>query len=207
MPDGIRRAVTADARAISDVLVQAFMDDPGTIIFEPDRERRATILPAFFGAWVRAALADGGDLVVPEGPVATGVASWFGPASDGPSEEALRAAGWDEVLVTFGDDAATRMLEMTGELDRRHDILDLGPHLRLEFFGVRPSAQRAGVGTRLIEHGHRVADGLGVPCALETFTLENVAYYRRRGWNLVAEYEVAGGIPVYQLVREPRRSS
>ena len=61
----IRLANSDDADAIAAVLVASFLDDPGAVIFEPDPVRRAAILPAFFGAWVRAAIADGGDLVVP----------------------------------------------------------------------------------------------------------------------------------------------
>ena len=89
-PGGRARPSPTSSRA-------AFLDDPGAVIFEPDRARRAAILPAFFGAWVRAAIADGGDLVVPDGGEVTGVASWFGPERHGPSDEAIEAAGWDDV--------------------------------------------------------------------------------------------------------------
>src|SRR6187399_3007115 len=115
---GIRRAIPGDATAIADVLAAAFLDDPGAVIFEPDRARRATILPGFFGTWVRAAIADGGDLVVPEGPDVIGVATWFGPERHGPGDQAMAAAGWDTVLATFGEAAAARARAMTGELER-----------------------------------------------------------------------------------------
>ena len=200
---GVRRATPGDAEAVAGVLVAAFLDDPGAVIFEPDRVRRASILPAFFGAWVRAAIADGGDLVVPgEAPV-RGVASWFGPDRHGPSDEALTAAGWDAVPATFGPAATARMEAMTGELERQHARLAPMPHLRLEFFGVLPEAQGMGLGSPLIDHGHRRADAAGLPCYLETFTERNVAYYRRRGWAVVETYRVAGDVPVYALLRPP----
>jgi GNAT superfamily N-acetyltransferase len=201
--EGVRRAVPGDADRIAAVLVAAFLDDPGTVVFEPDRERRAAILPAFFDAWVRAAIADGGDLVVPEGDALTGVASWFGPERHGPGEEAIVAAGWVDVLATFGEPAAARMLAMIEELERQHAQLAPWPHLRLEFFGVLPAAQGTGIGSRLIEHGHRAADAAGLPCYLETFTERNVAYYRRRGWDVVATYRVGDDVPVFALVRPP----
>jgi GNAT superfamily N-acetyltransferase len=198
----IRRAEPSDAGHIATLLTAAFLDDPGAIIFEPDRERRAAILPAFFGAWVRAAIADGGDLVVPDGEV-TGVATWFGPQRHGPSEAAMEAAGWDEAMAAFGEPAAARVLAMTGELERQHELLAAWPHLRLDFFGVLPEAQGTGVGSRLIEHGHRAADAAGLPCYLETFTERNVAYYGRRGWDVIATYTVGDDVPVYALVRQP----
>jgi GNAT superfamily N-acetyltransferase len=199
----IRPAVPEDADAIAAVLAEAFLDDPGAVIFEPDRVRRAAILPAFFGCWVRAALSDGGDLVVPDGPKVTGVASWFGPGRYGPSEGAITAAGWDGVLTTFGEAASARMLAMTGELERQHGLLAPWPHLRLDFFGVLPAVQGTGIGARLIDHGHRAADAAGLPCYLETFTERNVAYYGRRGWDVIATYNVGDGVPVYALVRPP----
>jgi len=198
-----RPARPGDVEAIALVLADAFVDDPGAAIFEPDRVRREAILPAFFGTWVRAAIADGGDLVVPAGPAVTGVASWFGPGRAGPSDAALSAAGWDGVLTTFGEAASTRMLAMTGELERQHAMLAPWPHLRLDFFGVHPEAQGTGIGSRLIEHGHLRADAAGLPCYLETFTDRNVAYYGRRGWDVVATYRVGAGVLVYALVRPP----
>jgi GNAT superfamily N-acetyltransferase len=197
----VRHAVAGDADSIAGVLVGAFLDDPGAVIFEPDPERRAAILPAFFRAWVRAAISDGGDLVVPEGDDLTGVASWFGPERHGPSDDALEAAGWDDVLATFGVAAAGRMLAMTAELERQHTLLAPWPHLRLDFFGVLPDAQGTGIGSRLIEHGHRAADAAGLACYLETFTEANVAYYRRRGWDVIATYRVADDVPVHALIR------
>ena len=198
-----RPARPGDVEAIALVLADAFVDDPGAAVFEPERVRRAAILPAFFGTWVRAAIADGGDLVVPAGPAVTGVASWFGPGRYGPSDGSLNAAGWGDVLAAFGSSAAARMEAMTGELERQHDLLAPWPHLRLDFFGVQPEAQGAGIGSRLIEHGHLRADAAGLPCYLETFTERNVAYYGRRGWDVVATYRVGDGVPVYALVRPP----
>jgi GNAT superfamily N-acetyltransferase len=200
---GIRAARPDDAAAIADVLVAAFLEDPGAVIFEPDAERRVAILPSFFGAWVRAAIADGGDLVVPSGAAVTGVASWFGPARYGPSDEALEAAGWREVLATFGDSAAARMVAMTDALERQHARLAPWPHLRLDFFGVVPAAQGTGLGSALIEHGHARADAMGLPCYLETFTERNVAFYRRRGYDVVEWYEVGDGVPIAALERQP----
>ena len=78
-----------------------------------------------------------------------------------------------------------------------------GPHLRLEFFGVLPERQGTGLGTALIEHGHRKADQLGLPCYLETFTERNVRFYERRGYRVVGDYTVGDGVPVWGLVRLP----
>ena len=202
MPN-VRPATLDDADAIAAVLAVSFADDPGAAIFEADPDRRARILPTFFRTWVVAALADGGDLVVPDEPEVRGVASWFGPELHGPGEAAMVAAGLGAMLDAFGPAAAARMTAMTGELERWHDRLAPWPHLRLDFFGVLPSAQGTGLGTALIDHGHRRADALGLPCYLETFTERNVAYYERRGWRVRETFQVADGVPVFAMVRQP----
>jgi GNAT superfamily N-acetyltransferase len=200
MPD-LRAATGADVAAIASVLAASFQDDPGAVIFEADPGRRARILVPFFRTWVAAALADGGDLVVPAGDAVLGVASWFGPERHGPGDAAMAAAGLESMLDAFGPAAAARMRAMTDELERQHDRIAPWPHLRLDFFGVLPAAQGTGLGSSLIEHGHRRADADGLPCYLETFTRRNVAFYEKRGWRVAETYAVAGGIPVYAMVR------
>ena len=198
----VRPATPADTEACARVLARAFHDDPGTIVFEPDPDRRRMILPPFFRTWVTAAIADGGDLVVPVEAV-DGVASWFGPELHGPSEAALTDAGFADVIEAFGPHASERMIAMVGEIEAQHASRMSEPHLRLEFFGVDPDAQGRGIGVALAEHGHRRADTLGLSCYLETFTQRNVDFYEHRGYLVVATYHVGDGVPVYALRREP----
>jgi GNAT superfamily N-acetyltransferase len=198
----VTRATDRDVDACAIVLAKAFQDDPGTIIFEPDDERRAQLLPTFFRNYVAAALAESADIVIAGEPIA-GVASWFGPDRFGPSPDAFEAHGFGDVVASAGEDAIGRLRAMVRELEREHAQVTSGPHFHLEFYGVVPSSQRTGVGTALIEHGHRRADEMQLPCYLETFTLANVRYYEHRGYELVHEFQVAGGVPVYALVRPP----
>lgn len=46
------------------------------------------------------------------------------------------------------------------------------------------------------------ADDAGLPCFLETATLENVAYYSRRGFEVTGQARVAG-FTLYGMVRPP----
>jgi GNAT superfamily N-acetyltransferase len=200
MPAGVRRATAADVERCSDILARAFHDDPGTVIFEPDPDRRRAIMPPFFWMFLLAGLAEGGDIVVPAGDL-TGVASWFGPDRHGPSDAAMEAAGMADVVAAFGPAAAARMMAMVGEIEAQHARRMAGPHLRLDFFGVDPDRQGTGVGTLLIAYGHAIADREGLPCYLETFTESNVRYYERRGYAVAGTYPVGDGVPVYAMVR------
>ena len=206
MPAGVRRATAADVERCTDILARAFHDDPGAVIFEPEPDRRRLVMPRFFRMFLLAGLAEGAEIVVPDGEV-SGVASWFGPERHGPSDAAMEAAGMADVLAAFGPAAAARMAGMVGEIEDQHARQMPEPHFRLDFFVVDPDRQGAGVGSLLIAHGHAVADREGLPCYLETFTDANVRYYGRRGYVVTGTYRVGDGIPVYAMVRPPSSAS
>jgi GNAT superfamily N-acetyltransferase len=202
MPAAVRPATAADVERCTDILARAFHDDPGTVIFEPDPDRRRAIMPAFFRMFLRAGLAEGGDIVV-SGEEVSGVACWFGPDRHGPSDAAMEAAGMADVVAAFGPAAVARMAAMVGEIENQHARRMPEPHLRLDFFGVDPDRQAAGIGTLLMAHGHAIADRERLPCYLETFTRLNVRYYERRGYAVTGTYLVGAGVPVYAMVRPP----
>jgi GNAT superfamily N-acetyltransferase len=201
-----RPASSDDVDACVALLARAFQDDPGGIVIDPDPVGRAEMFRGFFRVFVAASLSEGADLVVAGEPI-EGVASWFGPDHHGPSEAAMGANGFGGLVERLGPKRSQRMLAMTGELERQHERLINGPHFRLDFLGVDPSRQGSGIGSVLIEHGHRIADELGVPCYLETFTEPNVRYYERRGYRTVGEFTVGDGVPVYGMVRPPRHKA
>ena len=196
----VRAATTQDIDACAHVLADAFQADPGTMVFLPDDGERAQILPGFFRTFVAAALSENADIVVSGDPT-FGVASWFGPDRHGPSPEAMGAHGFGAVLEQAGPDGTGRLMAMLGEIEANHERLATGPHLRLEFFGVSPANHREGIGTALIEHGHRRADELALPCYLETFSEANVGYYERRGYRTVGEFTIGDGVRGYGMLR------
>jgi GNAT superfamily N-acetyltransferase len=196
----VRAATTQDIDACARVLANAFQSDPGTKVFLPDDVERAEVLPGFFRTFVAAALSEDADIVVSGDPMA-GVASWFGPERHGPSPDAMGAHGFGAVLEHVGPDGTGRLMAMLGEIEANHERLATGPHLRLEFFGVSTANQGEGIGTALIEHGHRRADELAVPCYLETFSELNVGYYERRGYRTVGEFTIGNGVRGYGMLR------
>jgi ribosomal protein S18 acetylase RimI-like enzyme len=68
-----------------------------------------------------------------------------------------------------------------------------------------PLAQRSGVGTMLLEEALTQVDVEGVGSHLETPRLDNVAYYRRFGYELIETLTpLEGGPPYYTMWRAPR---
>jgi ribosomal protein S18 acetylase RimI-like enzyme len=78
-----------------------------------------------------------------------------------------------------------------------------GPHWYLLTIGTSPARQGQGLGSALVELGTRQADAANVPCYLETGTKSNVAFYTKRGFEIVGQVQ-AYGFTVWGMVRQPR---
>src|SRR5919106_22954 len=64
------------------------------------------------------------------------------------------------------------------------------PFWYLDHIAVETGDRGSGLGTALIQHGLTMADRDGVPAFLETARPENVGYYERWGFRLVADEDV-----------------
>lgn len=65
------------------------------------------------------------------------------------------------------------------------------PHWYLNMLATHPDWQRRGLGVMLMREVFAIADSEGVGCYLETETEENVAYYRRHGFEVRTEWDLA----------------
>jgi GNAT superfamily N-acetyltransferase len=78
-------------------------------------------------------------------------------------------------------------------------------HWYLQLLVVDPSVQRRGIGGLLQQPGLERADTDGLPCYLETQAPENLAYYRRFGYEVVDELSpVKNGPPLWTMLRQPK---
>jgi GNAT superfamily N-acetyltransferase len=187
------------------MLARAFLEDPGALIVEPDAGRREAAILTLFRPVVRHGLAVGDVTAAVAGDGAVmGIATWLPPGRVIPTEEEIAAAGLLEAIAREPA-AADRMAPMVAYLDAQMERAIDRPHWRMEFFGVEPSHQGTGIGSRLVAPGHARADANGEPCYLETFTRKNVAWYEKRGYRVATEGVVPGtDVPVWGLIREPQ---
>ena len=200
----IRRLEATEVGDAVEVLSRAFQEDPGAVIVEPDPSRRQGATTALFAPVVRWAMPFGHvSAAVADGQV-IGVATFVPPGHDTPTEEELDASGL-QAAVAAVPDAAARMSTMVEFLEDQHARAISGPHWRLEFYGVDPAHQGTGVGSRLIATGHEAADAAGERVWLETFTIENVRFYERRGYRVAIEGVVPGSdFTLWGMVRDPQ---
>ncbi len=173
----------AQERGAAAALAASLTDYPSFRFLFPDQLRRRQAVRAFFTAIVRDGLPFGSVHAVLHGARALGVAVWLPPGAFPWSvSRKVRAAPLFLRVVAADPASFPTFMRYTTNAERSHPY---EPHWYLEVLGVRPEAQRRGIGTRLVEPVLAVADREGLPCYLETAEPANVSYYQRFGFGVV----------------------
>jgi GNAT superfamily N-acetyltransferase len=91
-------------------------------------------------------------------------------------------------------------------IERRHP--ERRPHWYLHYLGAPPPQQGRGLGSALLEPVLARCDREGLPAFLETSTPRARALYERHGFRTEDELSLpAGGPPIWQMWRNPRRAA
>jgi ribosomal protein S18 acetylase RimI-like enzyme len=200
-----RTLIGKDLSAAVAVSSRAFYDDPFFSYLLPGNAMRRSRLPVFF----RSVFTHMG----PQGRIATirndadeilGVAAWQMTGGYPPSVK-LQLSQMPSSLRAFYRRPRSLMdgNRYVAALAHAHRK---DPQWYLMVLCADPVAQRSGVGTMLLDHGLGMVDTEGVGSHLETPRLDNVAYYRRFGYDLVETVTpVEGGPPFYAMWRAPRQ--
>lgn len=77
----------------------------------------------------------------------------------------------------------------------RHDPEEA--HRHLGPVGVLPTSQGEGIGSRLMDRFCASVDAIGEPAFLETDKPENVRFYQRHGFEVIAEEEIYGVVTFF----------
>ena len=173
----IRRASAGDLGRLRVTAMRSFVDDPVMRWLYPDDE---TYLAPGGSSDHR-----GDDQL---GPPRRGVvhrrrrrARRCGSIPDGPNSIPIRRsrAPSPELLQRF---------ELLGPMMAENTPSE--EHWYLQLLATHPDWQRQGLGAALMAVQFERADAEGRPCHLETETPENVAYYRRHGFEVRSEWDV-----------------
>jgi ribosomal protein S18 acetylase RimI-like enzyme len=183
--------------AAAETLAQAFHEDPLALMMAPDEGRRREAGRSLSGTIVRYGLRWGR---VWTNEDVSSVAVWLPPGEKFSTIRALRV-GMGVLPFRAGVGGMRRMMATMSLTEGFHKSVK-GPHWYLMTLGTRPDRQGHGHGSRLIEEGTSRADAAGVPCYLETASEANVAYYRKRGFEVIGEGTVHG-VTLYGMVRPP----
>jgi len=204
MTELIRLDPTQRDRA-TEVLVQAFRGDPIDAYICPDDVERVRSMRGLWDAVIGFTRVYGEAWTTPE---VNGVACWLSPGHAEVNFRRMLRTGLalPRALMRFDRGARRRTMDVTHRMDRAHERVMPGPHWYLWALGVMPAAQGQGIGSRLMQPVLARADAVGVPCYLETGTERNVAFYRKRGFEVATAEDVSGnGLMMWTMIRKPQR--
>ena len=194
---------SADLEAAAGVLAASFQDAPNFIAAFPGEQARARALPHIFRMLVRDAGALGGVTVARQGGATLGAAVWLPPGQAKLTvKRQLKMIPELAKCFLVAPASFARFARLGGELGKRHPE---EPHAYLAALGVSPAFSGQGVGSALVQAGTVRADAAQQLCYLETFSEQNVRFYRRHGFEVTSSGDVLipGGPPFWFMKRVP----
>jgi ribosomal protein S18 acetylase RimI-like enzyme len=200
------RLVASQKAQAGKMLARAFLTDPAYTALFPDSAERERALQRLFGAVVGYSLVYG---LVHTTPAVEGAACWLSP---GNTEVTLwrmlrTGLGLQRAVAAFNPQARQEFMAALAYMDEIHKREVPGPHWYLWALGVEPGCQGQGIGSRLIRPVLSQADQDGLPCYLETQTERNVAFYQKRGFQVVSDGVVPGQeVRIWAMLREAHLS-
>jgi GNAT superfamily N-acetyltransferase len=201
-----RGPVTADdLDECAVVALRAFYSDPFFAYLSPGARQRNRGLFLFFRSAIRH-LGPGGRLSTVRTGAGriVGVSAWVAPGGY-PQPISTQLASIPGVFRALyrrpralGD--GRRYLEAIAKAHPKEELW------YLYLLVADPEMQRQGVGAMLLNDRLPEIDEAALPAYLETQKQDNLAYYRRFGFELVKPLSpVAGGPPIYTMRRDARR--
>jgi ribosomal protein S18 acetylase RimI-like enzyme len=197
----VRPAGPDDIDDLAGVLGRAFEDYPMMSWLVPDADRRARVRHPHFELALRKLWLPMPGHHVSTTPSRAGVAVWVEPDHWRlPKRRAIPVV--PGMIRIHGIRTMRRIVGLPQFVEKRHPT---EPHWYLQMLGVDPAHQRTGVGSALVKPALDRCDREGLPAYLETLEAENVAYYRRHGFEVRDEADLPrGGLHVWLMWREPR---
>lgn len=170
------------------VLASAFAGDVMWEAILPDAEERNRVMPVLWRGVIAYCQRYG---IVQTTPDFTGIAAWTKPGHAHPTLWELVRTGFllPRSVMMMSKSSRDRFIRVMKQIEALHRELMPQPHWYLWTLGVDPSYQSQGIGGSLLKPGMTRAQEAGIPCYLETETEANVAFYRKRGFELLHEAE------------------
>lgn len=154
------------------------------------------LAPLLAGALFDQRVGDGTVWVCDDGAA---VSMWDAPGRHG-SDDEERAAVWREFHAVAGPSGAEPLARYDAAL---FAVAPADPHWYLGVLATDPDRWGSGLATAVIEPGLARADDDGLPTCLETSTVSNRDFYRRRGFTESTPVPIDGGPPTWWLTRPP----
>lgn len=196
MAETVRKAAPIDISAITDVLQQAFFDDPVMCYLFPDPQSRRWRSAKMFHTQLCAHH-------LPLNTVWTtanvsGAALWSPPQRWLLAPRTLVRNGLP-LLRAFGR-GLPRAMRALATVERAHPR---EPHWYLATLGTAPVHQGRGVGSALLAPVLTRCDHEGLPAYLESSKEANISFYARFGFEVTSELALPDGPTLWTMWRPP----
>jgi len=191
----IVRAGQADINGLAQVIAEAFFSLAVCRWLIPDEPTRRAAFPGYFGLYLKHAITDG---LVETTPDRAAAALWIpGEGPGAPSD------GYTGQLAAITGSYLGNFLAFDEQLDRHHPADTFHHHLAI--LAIRPDRQGQGIGTALLHAHHAVLEDQGIPAYLEASDERTRRLYLDHGYaDRGGPIELAGGVRMYPMWREPR---
>ncbi|MEV6068912.1 GNAT family N-acetyltransferase [Nocardia sp. NPDC052001] len=192
----VRRGVPVDKVAVARMLAEAFEDDPHARWMHPHAGSRLKELRmAFEDSYMESGrTSEGVDLAVVDGDRIVGAALWMNTTR---VRTPRTLADWVRRRRIFGS-RVPLLMEGARQLAGAHVAEH---HWHLMAIATAAEVRGRGYGRALMAAGLARCAADGLPAHLETAKAENVPYYQRFGFEVVATLELPKGGPRNWLMR------
>jgi ribosomal protein S18 acetylase RimI-like enzyme len=182
----LRQALRADVAEIIDIWTDAFVADPYLRWIQPDDERWPAFASDWFGFIVGLTFERGHTYIDDAGAAAI---AWVPPdVTFVTSDDFARGVG---ILTNHCGAERAEAAARTIAAARAHGLEE--SHWTLQYIGVRSAAQGAGLGVTITAPILDRCTAERLPCSLVSSNTANVPFYRRLGFEVVAEVETPDG--------------
>lgn len=200
----LRKATPADLPRLVSVLAEAFEHDPLYGFLVPAGPDRGLRLRELFGLILRHLSDDWREAFTT--PDAGAMALWLRPGMQKVSF--IRQA---RLLPTFSRVLGLRRipggLRLMAHMDALHARFAPEPHFYLSLLAVAPAQQGRGLGKALLTPMLERCDRERLRIYLETAQPENVPFYERQGFRVLAETPYDGYPTLWSMARAPGQAA
>jgi ribosomal protein S18 acetylase RimI-like enzyme len=200
MTTDFRLLTLSDVEQATNIISQAFIDDPLCSFMLPVRKARAKTLYTFFRAYGEVNIKN--NRGYGSGEPLQGVAYWSFPNQADLSISVKSLAIFLPLLFSLYPIGYFRAKEIIQQTDILHKKHAGEPHFYLDNIGVLPTARGKGISSKLIRPILEMADSQKVITYTDTVTRSNVSLYEHFGFQCVEQRSIANtGITVWALRR------
>lgn len=200
--EGVLKLQKSQVEQGADLLARVFQHDPMIQFLVGDPVKLLEKPRPLYQASIRMGLLNG---EVYTTPVLDGIAVWIGPGNTDFTFRQLLQTGLLRATLAMGFASILRMMRSADYLEKIKKQVIPEPHWELMFVGVEESKRGKGIGETLLQPMLDQADTEKSAIYLDSMNERNLNFYKRNGFEVVAEGQVPkGGPQFWGMLRKPR---